>query len=261
MKTISLKFENVDDFLALDAELVAFLMLEILTQNFTYYIQHGCNFVEFVDLQRQDHGDGGLYGGQSGGRWDEVTLALGEGWNWLEGHGFLAPHPKKRGSSMLTRRAKSASTPEGFEAYRQALSVPWRLVHPTICDIAQSLVLKGLYDSAILESFKRVEVAVRAAGGYPAGDIGVPLMRKAFKVDPPGRLTDPDAEEGEKEAIGHLFAGAMGYLKNPQSHKIVGVDELTQAVESIMFASHLLRIVDERGDAFNRRIHTSLHHQ
>ncbi|WP_395672057.1 TIGR02391 family protein [Phenylobacterium sp.] len=36
-----------------------------------------------------------------------------------------------------------------------------------------------------------------------------------------GPLTDPDAEAGEREARAHLFAGVLGGVKNPHSHRSV----------------------------------------
>jgi uncharacterized protein (TIGR02391 family) len=94
---------------------------------------------------------------------------------------------------------------------------------------------------------KAVEVAVRDAAHLP-GELGVRLMRKAF--DPKnGPLTDTEADEGEREALSALFAGAIGSYKNPHSHRDVQLTDPRAAVEIIMLANHLLRIVDGRRSA------------
>ena len=67
-------------------------------------------------------------------------------------------------------------------------------------------------------------------------------MRKAFNVDD-GNLTDPNQQPAEKQARSDLFAGAIGSLKNPGSHREVEITA-EEAAEVIIFASHLLRIVD-----------------
>jgi uncharacterized protein (TIGR02391 family) len=175
-----------------------------------------------------------------------IERAIAEAWSWLESQGFLAIDPRERGPRcFLTRRARQHRTADAVAAFRKATALPQLLLHPRIRDKIWGTFLRGDHDTAVFQSFKEVEVAVRDSCTYEATDLGVPMMRRAFAPDI-GPLTDKSAPKGEQQALSDLFAGAIGSYKNPQSHRHVGIPFAEEAAEMIMLASHLLRIVEAR---------------
>ncbi|RKU32661.1 TIGR02391 family protein [Candidatus Poribacteria bacterium] len=173
-----------------------------------------------------------------------ITRALREAWMWLQNEGFIIPTPGFHPDMVsITRKGERIKNAETLEAYRQADLLPRQLLHPTIAEDIWLLFSRGRYDAAVLQAFKAVEVAVRSASGYTEY-YGTDLMRKAFHHER-GPLTDTSQPEAEKQATSHLFAAAIGLYKNPYSHQNVPVTA-EEAAELIIFASHLLRIIDSR---------------
>lgn len=179
-------------------------------------------------------------------QFERLSKAVMEAWMCLERDGLVAPKPGSRDDFyFITRRGMALAERGGWPQLRAARLLPRELLHPVIEREARPEFVRGDYESAVFKAFKAVEVAVRKAAELPNSSYGVPLMRKAF--DPAsGRLTDKSAEPAEREALGHLFAGAIGVFKNPPSHRYVNPEDPAAVVEEIMLASRLMRFVDER---------------
>jgi uncharacterized protein (TIGR02391 family) len=178
----------------------------------------------------------------------EAEIALAEAWNWLTVQGLLIPEPGMNGNNgwmLLGRRAEALLANNGFKSYARSVNFPKSLLHPSIADAVWIDLARGDLETAVFKSFRAVEIAVRAAGRFPDAEVGTQLMRKAFDKAA-GPLTDLQQPEAEREALAHLFAGAIGSYKNPHSHRTVTINDTSEAQEMVILASHLLRIVESR---------------
>ncbi|KAF0247026.1 MAG: hypothetical protein FD180_143 [Planctomycetota bacterium] len=181
----------------------------------------------------------------AGPKHEEFVVALSEAWAWLIREGIVVPRPGDHGGFMVfSRRAESIKSKPDLDAYRMARAFPAGCLEVVLESKVRPIFLRGDYDVAVFQAFKEVEVRVRDKAKLPAACLGADLVRTAFNPKS-GPLTDAGLVDSEREAISHLFAGAIGAVKNPGSHRKVTMGA-QEAVDLIHFANHLLRIVASR---------------
>ena len=180
---------------------------------------------------------------QIGGR--KLASLSRKRFSWLIVQGLAVPSSGQPHFLQLSRRGRKVKTESDFASFKIARLLPREILHPRIAEPVWHAFLRGEFDVAAFQAMKAVEVSVREAAVLTDGDIGVKLMRKAFGTEN-GPLMDPTTEAGERQGWTDLFAGAIACYKNPHSHRDVNLSEPVEALEIVLLANHLLRIVDKR---------------
>ena len=121
--------------------------------------------------------------------------------------------------------------------------IPQIMLHPIIKNRCWKLITIEEFDNAVFNAYKSIEIRIRKLSSLNSEDIGVKLVRKAFDSNN-GPLTDFLLPVSEREAIAHLFSGAIGKYKNPQSHRDVNTN-FKECFISLLLASNLHTILDE----------------
>lgn len=177
----------------------------------------------------------------------DCGIAISAAFSHLIALGMLAPDPQQHqyGWFALTRRGQVTKTAADFEHYKKLSLYPRGSIHPLIEQETYSEFLRGDYETAVFKAFKTIEIKVRNVCGFEPALLGQKLMVKAFHPET-GPLRDSDEVPAEREALMNLFAGAMARFKNPTSHREVNFDSIDEAIETLRFASLLMRVVDRR---------------
>ncbi|MBK7876013.1 MAG: TIGR02391 family protein [Planctomycetes bacterium] len=173
----------------------------------------------------------------------ERAIAVAEAWAWLIREGLVVPAPDT-GWYRASRRGATIKTRDDMQAFVRARLLPRAQMHAAILTASSALFAKGQYDTAVFAAFREIEISVRTAAGLDGTHLGEKLMRTAFNAET-GPLCDKSVQISEREALCHLFAGAIGRYRNSTGHRRVNLGA-EETVEILMLASHLMRIVDSR---------------
>jgi hypothetical protein len=180
-----------------------------------------------------------------------VDRAIGRASKKLEDAGLIEEPDAdngKNGYRVISEKGRAAAREADYSAVKIRNAFTRELFHPSLPDPAWNSFRSGDYDTAVFETFKALEAAIRKKGvgknGIVESDHGVQLMKKAF--DPKsGPLTDMSAHPpSRKERRCELFTGAFGELRNRTAHGDPTITDPLIAVEEMMIAGALQRIVD-----------------
>lgn len=211
----------------------------------------GSFILQYFDQQeKRDPGEGppnlhNFMGEVKKSTFRDAEREFAEGLHWLYVEGLVADLPGQPGHFVfITRKGKQLNESSDLSAYLYSSLLPRATLDPTLERKVRPAFIRGDYDVAVLQAYKEVEISVSNASGITKYKSPVDLMRKAFNV-PEGPLTDKVQHDAEKEALGHVFAGVIGYFKNPLSHRDIGYGP-HEAAELIYFANYLLKFVERR---------------
>lgn len=246
---LATEIPDVTVFLGLPTEELAAVVLRVANANRQ---MSGLMHPQSIRQQLRENNQGSGYSAQI----DEAELAFDEAWSWLKVQGILISPTDQNGNNgwvQLSRRGRSLLEATAFRNYAAGVGFRQSFLHATISEDVWFDLARGDHETAVFKSFRAVEIAVRDAGEFGPTDIGADLMKEAFKPRV-GRLTDKSLPIPEQEAMAALFVAAMKYFKNPHSHRHSPIEEQKAAQEMVTFASHLLRIIDNRREDAKARI-------
>jgi uncharacterized protein (TIGR02391 family) len=174
-----------------------------------------------------------------------VERAVFRAWKRLEDAEVIEePDPMngKHGYRIVSEAGAKVQTEFDFAAVRTRNWLTPDLLHPALHGPALRAFVQGDFDSAVFEAFKVVEIDVRRKAGYPDTAIGVNLMKQAFDPDT-GLLRDKTMTKSQQKRRMEFFAGAFGEIRNPTGHTPPSITDPLEAIEKMMTASLLLRII------------------
>ena len=111
---------------------------------------------------------------------------------------------------------------------------------------SRTLFRDGHYARAVEQAYKCLDNLVKEKSQLPDA-FGAGLMRTAFSAQNPIlKLSDltSNSQKDEQQGYMEIFAGAMTGIRNPRAHEHKFVDEPEVALEMLVLANHLMRMLE-----------------
>ena len=116
----------------------------------------------------------------------------------------------------------------------------------TLRDVTRKLFVDGYYARAVEEAYKCLVNAVKDKSGLSSD--GKDLMDRAFsEKNPVLKINALKTTSHKDEQIGYMliFGGCIVGIRNPRAHDHKKVDSPEIALEMLVWANHLMRLVDK----------------
>ena len=123
-----------------------------------------------------------------------------------------------------------------------------RNVHPKLPAKVKELFDDGHYPQATFEAYKFVDKEVQRYSKNSKS--GFNLMMQVFNVESPTIKLTPlsnASEKDEQKGYQFLFAGSILAIRNPRGHEYENTDSPDLCLDHLVFASLLLRRLEEAG--------------
>lgn len=150
---------------------------------------------------------------------------------------------KKRAKEALGVGYDGEIKPISFRYYfSSSIMQSFASLHPRISQTCQVPFENALYDTAIFDAMKVVEEEVRSITSSDPTDVGINLITKTMQVSNEILFSSVKAEQ---ESAYYLFRGAIGFFKNPLSHRTIDTSDPIRTLECLSLASLLMRMLEE----------------
>lgn len=174
----------------------------------------------------------------------DVSRVVSRAWKNLEDRQFIEEpdtYNGKNGYRLPSVEGRRAHDAVDYMAVSARSKFTRDMFHPDLPEASWNAFSSGDYDAAIFEAYKAVEVLVRTKGRLST--YGAALMKDAFDPNT-GPLRDKAASLNRRKARCELFTGAFAEIRNPKAHNDPTITDTLIAVEELMTAGVLRRIVD-----------------